>query len=153
MSPPVYRDTEWEGTLFWDEVGIGCIADAMERRPELFGSHEPEFVELPEEEFQELVDVPKEKGLSLMRVLLTQITSLTTGHSALTLKYNPSAEELFPIMSELEEFFEENELNWSCEARYKHDGSGNLYIRNFWKRVEDSPSGKDLDKIVLSWGG
>ena len=56
-------------------------------------------------------------------------------------------------MEELEDFFEEYELNWSCEVRYKYDGRGSLYINNFWKKVEDSPSGKDVDKIILSWRG
>lgn len=113
---------------------------------------EPEFAELPEEQLQDLAEGLKGEGLSLLHILLNQVTSFT-GHSELTLNYAPTLEELLPVMEELEDFFEGHELNWSCEVRYKYDGSGSLYINDFWKRVEDSPSGKDVDKIILSWRG
>lgn len=71
------------------------------------------------------------------------------GHNQLSIPKALTLEQVKELMKELEEYFDYNEVEGSYypEARFLPDGSGSIYLVNYW------PEREYKDKIVLSWDG
>lgn len=95
-------------------------------------------------------DMIGESNLSPLCCYMVFNTShLHNGHNQLSIPKPLTLEQVKEFMKELESFFESSEVGGSYypEARFLPDGSGSIYLVDYW------PERERKDKIVLSWDG
>lgn len=88
--------------------------------------------------------------LSLLARIIVSQTETYYGHGTLSVIYKLSLEEITGLVKELADHY--SKINSSCdaEAHIYSDGSGSIYIHDYWSEGEHPVGHRDM--LLFSWG-